>query len=107
MTPTETRRDLLRQVEACVCRDRQNSYGDAEDNFGDIADIANILLACKLAEPLVATDVAVIMAAVKLARIKTSPSHLDNWIDLAGYAVCGGGIEARKVERLVMEAAEV
>ena len=40
-TGTELRREALHQVESCVCQDRQNTYGDAEDNFADIAAIAN------------------------------------------------------------------
>jgi hypothetical protein len=30
------------------------------------------------------------MIAVKLARLKTSPDHIDSWVDLAGYAAIGG-----------------
>ena len=36
-TGTELRREALREVEGCVCKDRQNSYGDAESNFAVIA----------------------------------------------------------------------
>lgn len=93
---SDIRRELLRDVEACVCRDRQNTYGDAEDNFADIAKIASVVLAPKLSKHLTAEDVALFSACIKLARLKTSPDHLDNWIDLAGYAVCGGGIVKRK-----------
>jgi hypothetical protein len=94
-TGADRRREILREVERCVCRDRQNTYGDAEDNFADIAALINVVLAPKLKEPLAAHDVATISACIKLARIKSSPGHLDNWIDLAGYAVCGGGIIKR------------
>lgn len=86
------RKEVLREVEKCVCRDRQAAYADAEDNFKDIAAIASIVLSPKLKEPLSAADVASFCAAIKLARLRTSPGHMDNWIDLAGYAVCGGGI---------------
>jgi len=98
LTGTERRKAILEQVESCICRDRQNNYGDAEDNFGDIAGIINIVLANKLRENLAPEDVATISAAIKLARIKTSPGHLDNWIDLAGYAACGGGIVQKRGE---------
>ena len=88
----ERRQDILNRVEQCVCHNRQTAYGDAEDNFIDIAAIASVVLRDKLTEPLTACDVAIISACIKLARIRNSPGHLDNWIDLAGYAVCGGGI---------------
>jgi hypothetical protein len=38
------------------------------------------------------TDVAVMLALLKVARIKQNPNHTDNWIDIAGYAACGGEI---------------
>ena len=97
-TGTDIRREIIAQVEGCVCRDRQNTYGDAEDNFADIAVIASVALAPKLKGPLSAADVALFSAAIKFARLKSSPLHLDNWIDLAGYAVCGGGIVKRQLD---------
>ena len=47
-TGTELRREILAMVEGCVCKDRQNTYGDAEDNFANIASIANTVLAGKV-----------------------------------------------------------
>ena len=35
-------------------------------------------------------DVAAMMSMLKLARIAKSPEKADSWIDLAGYAACGG-----------------
>jgi hypothetical protein len=29
------------------------------------------------------------MALLKLARVRVNPGHVDNWLDLAGYAACG------------------
>jgi len=96
LTGTELRREMLRQVESCVCRDRQNTYGDAEDNFANIAAIANVALQRKLAAPLEAEDVAIFSLCIKIARLIESPHHIDNWIDAGGYAVCGAGIMKRK-----------
>ena len=33
------------------------------------------------------------LALMKIARIKSGNAKEDNWIDLAGYAACGGEIE--------------
>jgi hypothetical protein len=33
-----------------------------------------------------------------VARISTSPSKLDHWIDVAGYAACGGEVRPREVQ---------
>jgi hypothetical protein len=95
-TGTDLRREALREVESCVCRDRQNTYGDAEDNFAHIAAIANVVLGDKLTAPLTPLDVASFSACIKLARIRSSPLHEDNWRDLGGYAVCGQGIIKRQ-----------
>lgn len=90
------RRQMLQEVEECVCHNRQSTYRDAEVNFADIAVIASVVLAPRLKEPLTAVDVAAFSACIKLARLKSSHRHLDNWIDLAGYAVCGAGIVKRE-----------
>lgn len=38
-------------------------------------------------------DVAVMMILLKVARIKSGASKKDNWVDIAGYAACGGECE--------------
>ncbi len=95
-TGTNLRREVLTTIEACVCRDRQNTYGDAEDNFQVIADLANIMFQGQLVKPFTSLDMAMFQALVKVARTRSSPDHLDNWVDLAGYAVCGAGIVKRR-----------
>lgn len=96
-TGTQLRREVLATIEGCVCRDRQNTYGDAEDNFQVIADLANVVFQGRLTTPFTSLDMAMFQALVKVARTKSSPDHLDNWVDLAGYAVCGAGIVKRRV----------
>lgn len=102
---TQRRKDRLAQIEKCVCNDRQNTYGDAEDNFANIAKFWNTWLiqrgilqvtASTCVEP---HDVAVMSALIKIARLSTSPDHIDNWDDLAGYAVCGGGIRVAQKQK--------
>lgn len=90
-TGTERRRQILAEIEKCVCRDRQNTYGDAEDNLGQIARYWSEWKGVEFT----ALDVAAMMVFVKISRMKTSPLNLDNWIDAAGYAVCGGGIASK------------
>ena len=91
-TASERRKRVLEEVASCVCKDRMNTYGDAENNFADIAAILTIVLGKKLKTALVAQDVALMLSCVKVGRLMTSPEHRDNWVDLAGYAVCGCGI---------------
>jgi len=89
---TTRRREFLKEVESCVCNDRQNSYGHAEDNFQNIADLVNIVLSNLGASKVTRQDVGIIMLCVKMARIRTSPNKRDNYVDLAGYAACTAGI---------------
>ena len=88
---TDIRREVIAQVEACVCRDRQNTYGDAEDNFADIAAIASVVLGPKLKEPLSAADVAAFSACIKLASFSQLPEglihHVMDFDDGQGLAV--------------------
>ena len=95
-TGTELRREALKMVEDCVCKNRQNTYGDAEDNFADIAVMANIVLKGHLSKPLDALAVALFSVCIKLARAGASPRHLDNLIDGSGYFTCGAGIVLRE-----------
>ena len=34
-------------------------------------------------------SIANMMILLKVARLKSSPSHKDSWVDVAGYAACG------------------
>lgn len=35
------------------------------------------------------------LALLKIARIASGNAKKDNWVDLAGYAACGGELEGR------------
>lgn len=88
MTGVDRRREALREIEGFVCRDRMNVHGDCESNFQDIAELWSVYKGVKFT----ASDVAAMMSLMKIARIKSSPDHVDSWLDTAGYAVCGAGI---------------
>jgi hypothetical protein len=83
------RADILATASEYVTTDRAATHGNAEDNFRRIADLWNAYLGV---DNISATDVAVMLALLKVARIKQNPNHTDNWIDIAGYAACGGEI---------------
>lgn len=91
------RSDILDKAKTCVCGDREQDYGKPENSFGTIADLWNAYLynvGRQATWPAItAKDVAVMMALLKIARIATGHAKSDNWIDLAGYAACGGEIE--------------
>lgn len=90
-----TRVDVLRRAEECVCGHREQDYGSPEDNFEAIADFWETYLnrGCLANDGRVhldASDVAMMMALFKIARIATGTGTADSFIDLAGYAACGG-----------------
>lgn len=95
-TGTSRRCEILDRIASCVCKDRQNSYGDAEDNFVNIAAYWNLWLKQRgLLAPgkeVDALDVAQMSSFIKIARKVGSLSYLDNWVDDGGYSVCGAGI---------------
>lgn len=91
------RYDVLANAGQCVCGDRDENYGKPEDSFLTIARMWNVYLgAMPEGEVLGAKDVAAMMALLKVARIATGIYKADNWIDLAGYAACGGELDGAK-----------
>lgn len=98
-TASERRKAALAKVESYVCNDRQNTYGDAEDEFPRVAAMMNLLLKQKLSEPLDAFDVCLLHIAVKACRASANRNHADSWHDLAGYAACASGILEGQTEQ--------
>ena len=87
------RKQILENAIECVCKDRNATHGNPEDNFATIAAYWTTYLRSQQVKAVITSiDVAAMMILVKLARIAISPSHPDHWIDAAGYAACGGGI---------------
>lgn len=71
---------------------RGNHYGEPADNFRRIATLWNAYLSIRPPGPITPTDVAHMMILVKQARLMATPNHPDSWVDMAGYAACGGEI---------------
>ena len=91
-TKATTRRDILEAAMKCVCGDREQDYGSPENNFQTIAAFWSNYLGHFVSS----VDVAAMLALLKIARIASGNAKQDNWVDLAGYAACGGEIEAQK-----------
>lgn len=79
-----TRKACLESAMEIVCNDREDTYGSPEDNFSLIAELWSNYTGAELS----GKDVAMMMALLKIARIKTGKYKADNYIDLAGYAAC-------------------
>lgn len=80
-----TREELLDQCKEVVTKHRQSCYGTPEDNFTRIAAMWSAYLGVVLAPH----DVANLMILLKVVRSQNSPSGMDHWLDMAGYAACG------------------
>ncbi len=85
-----TRKDILDAAEKIVTGERQQTYGQPEDNFETIAKMWEAYLGV----PISGTDVSMMMVLLKVARVSgsTDRTSLDNFVDICGYASCGGEI---------------
>ena len=92
MNPTTERETILDDARHAVINERQDEYGDLEDNFEAIARLwsSHLTTAHNFLPELDSIDVAIMMALLKLARLGANPDHADSWVDTAGYAACGG-----------------
>ena len=88
-----TKDELLNCAKAAVA-DRGLNYGKPEDNFARIARLWSAHIRNRYDETFVldAADVAQMNALMKIARLENDFTHLDSWVDLAGYAACGANI---------------
>lgn len=97
MSDTITIREkTLTKAISCVCGDRERDYGTPEDNFGIIAQLWTTYLGMYVTP----IDVAMMMALLKIARIKSGGGTGDSFVDLAGYAACGAEIFGNETEAL-------
>lgn len=92
---------LLLEAKKIVTQDREAEHGKAEDNFATIAKLWDAYLESRdnngASNGLGAVDVAAMMILLKVARISSNPNSRDNWLDTAGYAACGWGIQSPEV----------
>lgn len=84
------RSKILDTAKEYVTNDRAATHGDARRNFGLIAAYWSAHLNANVS----ASDVAVMMTLLKLARLKSNVGNLDNWIDGCGFLALGGEIAA-------------
>ena len=93
------REEILKVAAECICVDRDNQYGEPENNFATIANLWSEYLFAKgyLDELIDSDDVAIMMALLKIARIATGKQKADSYIDLVGYAACAGEIATKNM----------
>jgi hypothetical protein len=84
------RTEILKTANEYITKDRQATHGAPETNFKIISELWSAYLNYQIK----LTDVAMMMALLKVARYRNNPSHSDNAIDLAGYAAIAGELGA-------------
>lgn len=91
------RKFILEKALEITTGQREETYGGPENSFALIAELWAPYIRTKcipfgLDVVINPEDVAIMMALLKVARLASNASHLDSWVDLAGYAACGGEI---------------
>ena len=89
-----TRTEILDTAKQLVNVDRASEHGDMEDNLTTIAELWGVYLE-RHVHP---SDVAIMMCLLKIARQKSNPKNVENYLDLAGYSACAGELSAHKPE---------
>lgn len=88
------RADILQAAEKCVTGQREREYGSPENNFDIIAKFWSIYTG----HLITAKDVGMMMALLKIARIKSGNATEDSYVDIAGYAAITGEIDTEEKE---------
>jgi hypothetical protein len=86
-----TRFDILDTAGEIVGGHRVTDYGEPEDNFGVIARLWSAYLGIDISD----VDVSMLMVLFKAGRIKSGTATEDSFVDICGYAACGGEIAER------------
>lgn len=88
---------ILDTAKNIVSNDRVKHYGTPKDNFTRIAKLWSVVLNRECT----AAEVALCMAQVKVTRLMQTPDHTDSWVDMAGYAACGGEVTHKEDEEVL------
>ena len=90
--------DVLERAISLIHGQRAKDYGDAQASFQRMADLVNPIIK-KADGKLTASDMAIVMIQVKIARLQESPNHADSWIDIAGYAALGAQLAVTEPDK--------
>lgn len=90
------RAEILEQARKCVCGEREQEYGTPENNFALVGKLWEAYTGHSFS----AKDVAMMLALLKVARIKTGVKG-DSFVDLAGYAACAGEIATQDDDKRI------
>lgn len=82
------RASILDAARQAVLTDRAATHGALENSFGQLARVWSE----RVGVTITPAQVALMLVDLKVTRAWGNPGHQDNWVDIAGYAACGGEI---------------
>ena len=82
------RNQVLERAHDAVMLDRAATHGEAERTFASIAAVWS----ARLGITITPAQVCIMMIDLKGCRAWNNPGHGDTWVDMAGYAACGGEV---------------
>ena len=88
------RSKILMTADKLVSKERASEHGEAMHNFVAISDLWNGYLG--LNKFITPQDVPMLLALLKMARIKENPDNIDNYIDICGYSALAGEVSRHK-----------
>lgn len=86
------RKEILETALELTTGDRNKSYGDPYINLQRTANIWKEILGCEVN----ASQVALCMVGIKMARLVETPNHLDSFVDGAAYMAIAGEVYKEK-----------
>lgn len=78
-------KSILQESHELIHGARRTDYGPAHQSFTQIATLWTALLATKLTSKITATEVALLMQQLKVARLIHQPAHYDSILDNVSY----------------------
>lgn len=92
------RSECLDTAKEIITKDRNNQYGEPENNFATIAAFWSEYLKKKLKSDIYITDidVAVMMSLFKIGRMTDYNFKDDSFVDAIGYLACGSELFANR-----------
>ena len=87
-------KDILKEANSLISKDREKDYGDKVKNHENIAKLWSAYKGIEIT----AHDVAVMMVLLKIARTKLGEVSKDTYIDMSAYGAIAGEIKFREPE---------
>lgn len=84
------REKIINDAKTAICKDREESHGDAEKQLNHTAALWNAYLKRVPVNGISAKDVAMCNILQKISRSTFNEKHEDHYTDIVGYAALAG-----------------